>query len=374
MARPRKYNVNIPGLSCYTDARTKKVYWRYKHPITGKFHGLGDSEKDARAIAIDANMKLNEQKMANLIRVRNNISRETNKGITANSWVDKYRKMLKEKVKNGEIKPKTATGKEPALKAFVEQCGIKPLPEIGARDIAGILDIYIEQGKGRMAQMVRSVLSDLFKEAQHMGEVPVGYNPAIATRQPRAKVTRQRLSLDEWKAIYSKASEQPAYVRRGMMIAILTGQRVGDIAAMKFSDIWDDKLHVIQQKTGAKVAIPLSIRCDVLDICLRDVIAECRDVVLSKWILHHHRSLSNCERGGQLNQDTLSRGFAKARDQSGIKFDANSPPTFHEQRSLCERLYSAQGIDTQSLLGHKTSQMTEKYHDDRGKEWKEVAV
>ncbi|TLH98314.1 hypothetical protein EWT20_03645 [Escherichia coli O25b:H4] len=36
MARPRKYKTNVPGLSPYFDKRNNKVYWRYRHPITGK--------------------------------------------------------------------------------------------------------------------------------------------------------------------------------------------------------------------------------------------------------------------------------------------------------------------------------------------------
>jgi len=48
---------------------------------------------------------------------------------------------------------------------------------------------------------VRSVLIDLFKESQHAGEVPPGYNPALATKQPRRKVTRQRLSPEEWQPV-----------------------------------------------------------------------------------------------------------------------------------------------------------------------------
>ena len=50
------------------------------------------------------------------------------------------------------------------------------------------------------------------------------------------------------------------------------------------------------------------------------------------------------------------------------------PPTFHEQRSLSERLYRAQGIDTQKLLGHKSSKMTDRYNDDRGKEWVTISL
>lgn len=39
---------------------------------------------------------------------------------------------------------------------------------------------------------VRSVLIDVFKETQHAGEVPPGYNSDLATEQPRRKVNRER--------------------------------------------------------------------------------------------------------------------------------------------------------------------------------------
>lgn len=38
---------------------------------------------------------------------------------------------------------------------------------------------------------VRSVLIDVFKEAQHAGHVPPGYNPAQTTKQPRNRITKQ---------------------------------------------------------------------------------------------------------------------------------------------------------------------------------------
>jgi integrase len=41
-------------------------------------------------------------------------------------------------------------------------------------------------------------------------------------------------------------------------------------------------------------------------------------------------------------------------------------PSLHEVRSLSARLYHAQGIDVQTLLGHKHAEMTEVYKDDRG--------
>lgn len=66
--------------------------------------------------------------------------------------------------------------------------------------------------------------------------------------------------------------------------------------------------------------------------------------------------------------------FKKARDKAEIDWGDGTPATFHEQRSLSERLYKEQGINTQKLLGHKTQKQTDRYNDDRGKDWTIIAV
>jgi integrase len=66
--------------------------------------------------------------------------------------------------------------------------------------------------------------------------------------------------------------------------------------------------------------------------------------------------------------------FSKARDKSDIQWGGGSPSTFHEQRSLAERFYEAQGIDTQKLLGHRSPNQTARYHDVRGKSWTIIAI
>ncbi len=129
-----------------------------------------------------------------------------------------------------------------------------------------------------MAQVIRSVLIDVFKEAQHAGEVAPGYNPALATKQPRRKITRQRLSAEKWKKTFELADSHPKYLGNAMLLAVVTGQRLGDISNMKFTDAWDNHLHVVQQKTGSKVAIPLSLHCEAIGWTLRGVIARCREL------------------------------------------------------------------------------------------------
>ncbi|EMF6669822.1 phage integrase Arm DNA-binding domain-containing protein [Serratia marcescens] len=374
MARPRKYNVTIPGLSCYTDVRTKKVYWRYKHPITGKFHGLGTDEEAARAIAIEANSRLSEQKMNQLLIARDKISKTVGEGISVNSWLKRYWEIQEERCNLGEIKPITLNQKKYPIEVMRQAIGNKDIMTVTVRDIIDTLHPFRIRDQNGMAKVVRSVMSDVFQEAQQAGEVSPGFNPAKAAKAPKTKVKRQRLTIDEWRTIYELASGAPKYLQRAMLLAVVTGQRLGDISNMKFADIWDNRLHVIQSKTGARIAIPLHLRCDELGMTLEQVISLCRDRIVSPYLLHHHHTVARAKRGGRIQEQTISGAFSDVREASGLKWENGTPPTFHEQRSLSERLYRIQGIDTKVLLGHKSQQMTDEYNDDRGREWAVIAV
>ncbi|HCQ8222773.1 TPA: phage integrase Arm DNA-binding domain-containing protein [Klebsiella variicola] len=370
-ARPRTHKITIPNLYCKLDKRTGKVYWQYKHPISGRFHSLGTDEAEAKQVASEANTIIAEQRTRQILGINERLARMkgSRTDITVSSWLDKYELVQEERLKHGELRPNSFRQKAKPIRLFREHCGMQYLKDITALDISEITDAVKAEGHNRMAQIVRMVLIDVFKEAQHAGHVPPGYNPAQATKQPRNKISRQRLTLQEWKAIYSSAEQQQPYLQCGMLLAIVTGQRLGDICNMKFSDVWDDMLHIEQEKTGTRLAIPLSLRNEALNITLSDVISKCRDAVVSKYLVHFRHSTSQASRGDQVSTKTLTSTFKKARDKSGLSWERGTAPTFHEQRSLSERLYREQGIDTQKLLGHKTMKMTDRYNDDRGKEW-----
>ncbi|HGJ5907510.1 MAG TPA: phage integrase Arm DNA-binding domain-containing protein [Arsenophonus nasoniae] len=373
-ARPRKNNVSIPNLYPLYSRKANKVYWRYRHPITGKYHALGDNEEEAKAIALEANNRLADQRSRQVLAISDRVSRIKGKSITVSTWLEKYWDIQEERLEEGDIKLNTYKQKRKPVELMRKALSIKQLPLVDARDIAEILDEYKLNGQNRMAQVIRSVLIDVFKEAQHAGEVPPGYNPALATNQPRRKITRQRLTLDEWKKIFEIADDDHRYMGNAMLLAIVTGQRLSDISAMKFNHIWDDYLHITQEKTGAKIAIPLSLRCNALDISLRDVITRCRDAVVSPYLVHYFHTTSQAKRGEKVKANTLTTNFKKARNKTNINWGEGTPATFHEQRSLSERLYREQGINTKELLGHKSQQQTDKYHDDRGKGWIKIVV
>lgn len=373
-ARPRKNNVSVPNLYPLYSRKVNKVYWRYKHPITGKFHALGTDEAEAIAIATEANARLAEQRSRQILAISDRIATSKGKAITTNTWLDRYWKIQDERLKNGDIRPNTYKQKAKPVSLLRETVGMKLISAVDVRDVAQILESYVTEGQPRMAQVIRSVLIDIFKEAQHHGEVPPGYNPALATKQPRRKITRQRLNLDEWQKIFEIANARHQYMGNAMLLALVTGQRLGDISNMKFSDIWDDHLHIVQEKTGSKLAIPLSLKLNAIGWCLRDVVARCRDYAVSPYLIHFFRATSMAQRGAQVKSNTITMNFSKARDKAGINWGGGTPATFHEQRSLAERLYDVQGVNTQTLLGHKSPQQTARYHDDRGKDWNYIEL
>jgi integrase len=204
-------------------------------------------------------------------------------------------------------------------------------------------------------------------EARSMFDEAVNYgwidrNPALQVKHLCAPVMRKRLSLDEWQATYEYAiSQSPPWVSRLLLLALLTAQRRADLQKMSFDDVWDGHLHIEQQKTRTRIALPLALRLDVVGCTLGDAIELCRDYAAPGSTLLRKST------GASLARATLTARFEWARESAcGATEVRRAAPGLHECRSLSERLYRDQGIDTRTLLGHKHQSMTDLYNDDRG--------
>jgi enterobacteria phage integrase len=336
-------------------------YYAWEDPRNGKVHGLGYDKREAVAQAVEANLaiigKLHDARL---------VDRLGGDGeSTVDAWCDRYQGVLEKR----KLAKTTLDTYRLRLKQFREKHGSSHVSRISTRDIAEFLALW--ENHSRMAQAVRSLLLDFFREAIAAGWTE--RNPVEATRSPRHEVSRARLTLADFQAIYKAAADMPPWVRRSMELAITTGQRRSDLAALGPRNVREEKLWVMQQKTGMKVCIPLSLKLEALGWSVGDVIERCRDQIISPTFLHHLRHVGKAKPGAPIRQPTISAFFAEARDQSGVTWgDEKTPPSFHEIRSLSARLYAAQGVDAQALLGHKSADMTAVYRDTRGAEWIEV--
>ncbi len=369
--RPRKNSISIPGLYARFDRRTSKTYYQYKNPVTGKFHGLGTDKDKAEKIAEIANQRIVTAEADHYLRRMDESPVATKqRGISVRGWIDRYNKIQKQSLDSGTLSLARYKEKKRMAELLAVRMGPRPLKDLDVKDFALMLDEFMDAGHASSALCNRVVWVDIYQEAQHAGEVPPGWNPPDATKKPTVKVTRARLSVDEWKRILREIPPSK-YTHNAMLLALVTGQRREDIANMKFTDIWDGHLHIEQFKTGSRIAIPLSLRCDAICLTVEDVVRKCRDRFVSKYLVHGTRKNT----GRPVSLDTLTKEFGAARDAAGIvPPEGKTPTTFHEQRSLAERLYRAQGIDTKILLGHKTQTTTDRYNDDRGKEWIRLVI
>jgi integrase len=396
---PKNRDLNkIPNLYRKRDKRTNRDSFQYKDPRDGRFRGLGSDEETAKTRAKQLNAAIYAQ-LAQLKEDSILAGQPTIKvsGIKFEKWIDEYLKIQDERLKTGETKPSTHRVRCYIAKQWSAQYAGLGIKNITVKDVSTVLNAVRDQDKNRMAQSMRSILIDIFSEAIQAGEVDS--NPVVLTKNKTVYIKRARLSFEEWQAICQAAETLQPFVKNAMQLALLTAQRLEDISLAQFKKgaDWDaaylaykqrqphpikpypyidgDFFHIVQQKTGALLRIPLDIKLDRLNLSLGDVIANCRkSAVLSKRLIHHQDNNAKHSPGDPVHQNTISRGFQRARELSTLTWAGKTPPTFHEQRSLSERLYHEQGINTQLLLGHKSAKMTAVYHDVRGAEWQEIAL
>ncbi|MFZ5231516.1 tyrosine-type recombinase/integrase [Enterobacter bugandensis] len=355
MGRRRSYNRRDLPPNLYM---RNNGYYCYRDPRTGKEYGLGRDRRLAITEAIQANIEFFSG------HERPTLSKRmiAEDAVMLHSWLDRYEAIISTR----GLKQKTLSDYGSKLKAIRERMCDIPISEVTTKMVAEILNSYVEEGKSATAKLIRSTLSDIFREAIAEGHITT--NPVSATRSAKTEVKRARLTADEFLAIRRAAKSLPEWVCLAMDLAVATGQRVGDLCKMTWDDVVDGYLYVEQSKTGSKLAIPISLHVKSLDISLEATLERCRESLKGGTIIASTRR-------EPLSSGTISRYFMRARKASGLVFDGD-PPTFHELRSLSARLYEKQANKdfAQHLLGHKSESMASRYRDDRGREWDKIEV
>lgn len=285
---------------------------------------------------------------------------------TLGEWAETYRKIIDGK----PVEEKTKVNRRSTLLHIINGLGRdRIISAVKPHEISGLV-MGIHKAHPQLAKRVLIEAKDFFNEAVNYAWLY--RSPAASIKAPHVHVLRQRLTIEQWKRIFAWSVEnQPAWVSRMLVLALVTGQRRSDIEKMRFADVWDGHLHVEQVKTGERLAIPLKLQLDAINISVGQAIEDCRMYAINEdYLLRKHN-------GQPLGMASLSARFEEAREAALPAFASGHPPSLHECRSLSERLYRKQGINTMILLGHKHQAMTDMYNDDRGLtsgEWRKLEV
>lgn len=353
MARNRSpQNSHLPpNLYC------RKGYYSYRNPETGIEYGIGRGKAEAINEAIAANYQVLSSKIKPSL-----VERISGGGILLHDWIEEYIKTLEAR----NLKKSTFKGYISKLNTIKEYIPNIDISLVTTQLISQLIAEVYNSGKKSMAMHVRLTAIDLFKEAIMKGVLKE--NPASPTRAPRTQVERSRLSFDEFIKIKSQIKSFGRQYELIMELGLLTGQRIGDLIKLEKSDISNDRLLIIQEKTGTKLSIPLSLFMEKIGKSVGDVVTELVKISISDNLFTNNK-------GRPLQYESVFRQFSAARNKTGLTWVDKTPPSFHEIRSLSARMYKIErnGEFAQSLLGHKSITMTEKYQDNRSDDWNVIS-
>ncbi|MFA5491284.1 MAG: tyrosine-type recombinase/integrase [Candidimonas sp.] len=287
---------------------------------------------------------------------------------TVAQWSVEYDRIISAR----PLTDKTMANRRNSVRHILSQLGDRPVRSVRPVDIATTIRTVWDAGYATTARIVLVEARDMFDQAMLAGWIDS--NPAMPVKPLPVRVRRRRLSLSQWRVMHADAvtRRHQRWLPHLLLLAVVTGQRRADLCKMRFADVVDGYLQIEQQKTGARIALPLELRLDAIGATLGEVIDGCREYAAPGATLLRKPG------GRPLGESALTVAFEDSRNRViGLWTGPGTPPTLHECRSLSERLYRAQGVDTQTLLGHRRQSMTDAYNDDRGLshgEWKRLVL
>lgn len=170
----------------------------------------------------------------------------------------------------------------------------------------------------------------------------INSNPCATVSRNRTESRGRYLNDAEYQLISQHATEA---LRAIMRVTYLTGQRMVDIIKMRLSDITDDGILVVQQKTGKKQLFLWTEE-------LREAIAE------AKALERPIRGMTLfCTRTGRpYNDSNLRKQWAASCEKAGVE-----NAQFRDLRSKAATDAAELEQDYQAILGHTSKAMSDRY-------------
>lgn len=191
-----------------------------------------------------------------------------------------------------------------------------------------------------MCNRILSFLRIVFGYALEWQEVDS--NPCIGISR-HAESRRDRYITDgEFGALLNAASP---YIRCILEMCYLTGQRIGDVIAIRLADISDEGVAFTQEKTGAKLIVAMTPDLKTVIDSAKALPRKIRTLTLF------------CSRTGKpVSYETVKEAFQLLREKTGIH-----DVKIHDIRAKSLTDADREGKNAQTLGGHTDARMTARY-------------
>lgn len=238
-----------------------------------------------------------------------------------------------------KLKPNTITQYEAACEQLKETFADFEPREVMQRHVVALK--MHGASTPNMSNRVISVLRAVFNYA--LEKQLVDSNPCIGVkRHPEHKRDRY-ITHAEFEAICANSSDNMRVIYE---MCYLTGQRIGDVLAIRLSDISADGIAFTQEKTGARLLVQMTPDLEALIAQIKALPRKIRGLTLF------------CSpRGGKpVHYSSVKDAFAISCRKAGVE-DAS----LHDLRAKSLSDTDDQGNDAQKLSGHTDAKMTQRY-------------
>lgn len=220
------------------------------------------------------------------------------------------------------------------LKVFAHM----PIDAIAPMHVREYLDIRGQTAKVR-ANREKALLSHIFNKGREWGYTTL-QNPCQGVRGFKEAGRSRYITHEEFDQVRAVAHYT---LQDAMDLALLTGQRPADVLKLKWSDIQDSALWIVQNKTGARLGIEIT---GELAVVIARIDAR-PSTAIGVYLIQN-------ENGQPLTRDALRSRFDKARGLAGVTF---------QFRDIRAKAATDTGdlAHAQKLLAHKNRSMTEHY-------------
>lgn len=192
-----------------------------------------------------------------------------------------------------------------------------------------------------MANRIISFLRMVFRYALEWQLVDS--NPCMGIRRYPERSRERYITDDEFSAILAHCKP---HTRNMFLMSYLTGQRIGDVLAIKLSDVTEKGIFFTQEKTGARLIVAAT----------DDVLNLIKNIMDNRPESEYDRLFASNRAGRPVAYTTAKEAFAAARKLAGVE-DA----TIHDIRAKSLTDAKRQGLDAQKLSGHTDARMTARY-------------
>lgn len=358
--RPRKRGNRDMPANLYATS----TGYEYRHPITGKRHGIGSDRQKAVAAAKILNQKLMPE---------DDLVARVMGGQTVAGMVQRFRE---EYLPDRKHSNRTRSEVEYRLKRYERELGNLSWPALTLERLSDWLKpLTREAYRKHRAQWI-----EIYRFACSVGLADQNIAELTLAKGPSER-KRKRWTLEQFESAREKAEP---WLEIAMDLALATLQRREDLVNMRWEDIQNGRLLVTQHKTGKRLAIKIGGRLNEILSAARSQGLICPFIIARKP--DRRRRSAGKAHLFQVTPSYLSKAVATARDAAKNKGADTGPfdgytegerPTLHEFRSLGAHLYREAGYPEeyiQALLGHSDTKMTTHYLDGHKVEYDEVSA